>query len=176
MQVVSDKVLSRTNLAVALLLLSSFAASGALTTLVFAQQTSAAPGGNIQVTVVDPNGVPVGSAVVTIGREGKQLFTGSTPPSGTLTIRPFAPGVYKVTIQRQGFYTASVAPAPVTPGQTTTLDGHLQSGRHASEELESTAQPSPIDPQQTATTQTIDATPGFVIPYFHTRDYRNVLP
>ncbi len=176
MQVVSDKVLSRTNLAVALLLLSSFAASGALTTLVFAQQTSAPPGGNIQVTVVDPNGVPVGSAVVTIGREGKQLFTGSTPPSGTLTIGPFAPGVYKVTIQRQGFYTASVAQATVTPGQTTTLDVHLQSVREYSEEIEVTAQPSPIDPQQTASTQTIDATAVSEIPYFHTRDYRNVLP
>src|SRR5258708_1752076 len=175
MQVVSDKVLSRTNLAVALLLLSSFAASGALTTLVFAQQTSAPPGGNIQVTVVDPNGVPVGSAVVTIGREGKQLFTGSTPPSGTLTIGPFAPGVYKVTIQRQGFYTASVAQATVTPGQTTTLDVHLPSGRHASEELESTAHPSPPDPQQTASTHTIDATAASPASHFHTHHLPNGL-
>src|SRR6266481_6188311 len=176
MQVASGKVFSRTNLAVALLLLCAFAASVEGTASLFAQQSVTPSGGNIQVTVVDPNGVPVGSAVVIVERDGKQLFTGSTPPSGTLTVGPLPSGIYKVTIQRQGFYTASVARANVTPGQTTTLDVHLQSVREYSEEIEVTAQPSPIDPQQTASTQTIDATAISEIPYFHTRDYRNVLP
>ncbi len=175
MQVASGKVFSHTNLAVALLLLCAFAASGEGTASLFAQQSATPSGGNIQVTVVDPNGVPVGSAVVIVERDGK-LFTGSTPPSGTLTVGPLPSGIYKVTIQRQGFYTASVARANVTPGQTTTLDVHLQSVREYSEEIEVTAQPSPIDPQQTASTQTIDATAISEIPYFHTRDYRNVLP
>jgi hypothetical protein len=52
----------------------------------------------------------------------------------------------------------------------------LQPVREYKEEIEVTAEPSPIDPEESASSQSVTATEISNIPYSSTRDYRNVLP
>ncbi|HLY98840.1 MAG TPA: carboxypeptidase regulatory-like domain-containing protein [Candidatus Angelobacter sp.] len=145
-------------------------------TPVFAQTSTALPSGSLQITVTDPNGVPLSSAVVMIQHGATTVFSGSTTPSGTLAVSTLSPGVYRVIIEKQGFYSASTSQTTITAAQPTLLEVHLQPLREYREEVDVSAQPSPIDPQQIASTQGIDAEELADIPFFHTRDYRNALP
>jgi hypothetical protein len=141
-----------------------------------AQTSAASHSGNLQITVTDPNGVPLASAVVTVQRGTTSVFSGSTTPSGTLTLGALSPGVYQIVIGKQGFYSTSTSQVTITTAQPTLLEVHLQPLREYREEVDVSAQPSPIDPQQIASTQGIDAAELADIPFFHTRDYRNALP
>ena len=141
-----------------------------------AQRSAALPSGNLQITVTDPNGVPLASAMVTVQRGATTIFSGSTTPTGTLTLSTLSPGGYQIVIGKQGFYSTSASQVTITAAQPTLLEVHLQPLREYREEIDVSAQPSPIDPQQTASTQGIDAAELADIPFFHTRDYRNALP
>jgi carboxypeptidase family protein len=140
------------------------------------QQDRLPPTGPLQITVTDQNGAAVPSAVVLVQQhEGKTVASGSTSASGRVTLGPLIRGTYKLIIQKQGFYSASTEVA-FTAGPPPPVEVRLQPVREYSEEVEVSAHPSVIDPQQTATIHSIDAADISSIPYFHTRDYRNVLP
>ncbi|HKF21999.1 MAG TPA: carboxypeptidase regulatory-like domain-containing protein [Candidatus Angelobacter sp.] len=124
---------------------------------------------------MDPNGQPLGAVLVRVEREGKTLAQDRTAPSGYAFLERLIPGTYKVVLEKQGFYPTTVEDVVIATGQATPMEVRLQPIREYRTEIEVTAQPSPIDPEQTASSQAITASEIATIPYPSTRDYRNVL-
>jgi hypothetical protein len=138
------------------------------------QSTSAATG-QLQVTVTDQNGQPLALVIVIAQQEDKVVAQERTTPSGNAVLRQLAPGTYKVLVEKQGFYTTVVPKLEVGAGQQVPVEVKLQPVREYKEEIEVTAQPSPIDPAETSSAQAITASDISNIPYPTTRDYRGVL-
>ncbi|HEX4604405.1 MAG TPA: carboxypeptidase regulatory-like domain-containing protein, partial [Candidatus Angelobacter sp.] len=99
-----------------------------------------------------------------------------TTPSGSAQLRQLPPGTYKILVEKQGFYTTAVPQLEIISGQQAPLEVRLQPVREYKEEIEVSAEPSPIDPAESASSQSVTANEISNIPYSSTRDYRNVLP
>src|SRR5438270_3766586 len=138
-------------------------------------QSAAASAGQLQLTVMDQNGQPLGQVYVIVQQDEKTVAQERTTPSGTATLRQLAPGTYRLLVEKQGFYTAAVPGVLVVSGQSSPVEVRLQPVREYKEEIEVTAQPSPIDPQEIASSQAVTAEDISNIPYPTTREYRNVL-
>ena len=132
--------------------------------------------GQLQVTVMDQNGQPLALVIVIVQQDDKTVAQERTTASGSVALRKLAPGTYKVLIQKQGFYSAAVQKVEIASGQQMPLEVRLQPVREYREEIEVTAQPSPIDPEESSSSQSVTAADISNIPYSSTRDYRNVLP
>ena len=139
-------------------------------------QGASASAGQLQVTVMDQNGQPLALVIVIVQQNDKTVAQERTTPSGNALVRQLAPGTYKVLVEKQGFYTTAVPKLEIISGQQAPLEVRLQPVREYKEEIEVTAQPSPIDPAETSSAQAITASDVSNIPYATTRDYRNVLP
>lgn len=136
----------------------------------------AAPEGKLDVTVTDQNGQSLASAVVLVQQNGKTVFQAQTTPSGRLVLDHIPAGAYTVSVQRSGFYNASIQTVQIPAGATMPVEVRLQPVREYRQEIEVRAQVSPIDPQQIAGSHDLNAEEIATIPYPTTRDYRNVLP
>ncbi len=141
-----------------------------------AHTQQAAPVGNLNVTVTDQTGQSLSAVIVLVMQDGKIISQDRTSPSGNAFLRRLAPGTYKVLIEKQGFYTASADKVEIEAGQTVPMEVRLQPVREYFSEIEVTAQPSPIDPEQSGNSQAVTASEISMIPYPSTRDFRNVLP
>ena len=139
-------------------------------------QSSSIPSGQLQVTVTDQNGQPLAQVIVIVQQNEKTVAQERTTASGNVSLRQLMPGTYKVLVEKQGFYTAAVPKLEIVSGQQVPLEVRMQPVREYKEEVEVTGQPSPIDPEETASSQSVTATEISNIPYSSTRDYRNVLP
>jgi Carboxypeptidase regulatory-like domain/TonB-dependent Receptor Plug Domain len=139
-------------------------------------QASPLPPGQLQVTVMDQNGQPLALVIVIVQQNDKTIAQERTTASGSVALRKLAPGTYKVLIEKQGFYSAAVPELEIASGQQMPLEVRLQPVREYREEIEVTAQPSPIDPEESSSSQSVTAADISNIPYSSTRDYRNVLP
>jgi hypothetical protein len=139
-------------------------------------QAPAAPSGQLQLTVMDQNGQPLGLVFVIVQQNDKTIAQERTTPSGSAVLRQLSPGTYKLLVEKQGFYTTIVPKLVIVAGQAAPVEVRLQPLREYKEEVEVTAQPSPIDPEETTSAQAITASDISNIPYPTTRDYRNVLP
>jgi len=153
-------------------------------------QTAAAGTGQIDVTVMDQNGQPLSLVIVILQQSNTQqdifqqnnaqqndkvIARERTTPSGNAVLRQLMPGTYKLLIEKQGFYTTVVAKVEIIPGPAIPVEVRLQPVREYREEIEVTAQPSPIDPEQSASSQSITTADISAIPYHTVRDYRGVL-
>src|SRR5215470_14680471 len=147
-----------------------------LASIAIAQTQQATPGGSLQFSVMDQNGQPLAAAFILVEQNGKTIAQDRTTPSGIAFLNRLPPGSYSVLVQKPGFYTASVDKIELIAGQTAPIEVRLQPVREYQTEIEVTAQPSPIDPEQTASSQFLTASDINTIPYPSTRDYRNVLP
>ncbi|MCU1218859.1 MAG: hypothetical protein JWN42_56 [Candidatus Angelobacter sp.] len=137
-------------------------------------QTTPISPGQLQVTVTDQNGQPLAHVIV-IAQQGDTVVAQErTTPSGNALLR-LAPGNYKILVEKQGFYTTAVAKLEIAAGQSSPMEVKLQPVREYKEEIEVTAQPSPIDPEEISSAQAITASDISSIPYPTTRDYRGVL-
>src|ERR1051326_146908 len=159
-----------------LLLCLTFCHSRAAGLCALPWQSASIATGQLQVTVTDQNGQPLGLVFVIVQQQDKTVAQERTTPSGTATLRQLAPGTYKLLVEKQGFYTLVVPKIEVVSGQAAPVEARLQPVREYKEEIEVTAQPSPIDPEESASAQAITASDISNIPYPTTRDYRNVLP
>jgi Carboxypeptidase regulatory-like domain/TonB-dependent Receptor Plug Domain len=130
----------------------------------------------LRITVLDPDGQPISSAAVLAQQNGKFVAQDWTTPAGDAGLNRLSPGTYTVLVQKTGYYTASIDKVELSAGQTAMLEVRLQPVREYQTQIEVRAQPSPIDPEQTSSTQSITANDIATIPYPTTRDYRNVLP
>ncbi len=133
--------------------------------IVIVQQGNA-PQGNVQQGNAQPSAAEQNTRIVARER---------TTPSGNATLRQLTPGTYELLIEKQGFYATVVPKVEVLPGQTASVEVRLQPVREYREEIEVTAQPSPIDPEQTASSQSITTEDISAIPYHTARDYRGAL-
>jgi hypothetical protein len=125
---------------------------------------------------MDQNGQPLGQVFVFVQQNDKTVAQERTAPSGTVTLRQLAPGTYKLLVEKQGFYSTVMPGLLIVSGQTAPVEVRLQPLREYREEVEVSAQISPIDPQEITSAQAITAEDISNIPYPTTRDYRNVLP
>jgi hypothetical protein len=141
-----------------------------------ARAQQAASTGQLHVTVTGPNGELIPAVLVQLEQNGTPVSQERTTPTGDAILRRVAPGTYKLVIQKQGYYTATVETVEILAGQTLPVDVRMEPVREYRTEIEVTAKPSPIDPEQVASTQTVTAEEIAIIPYPTTRDYRNVLP
>ncbi|MGZ4853923.1 MAG: carboxypeptidase regulatory-like domain-containing protein [Candidatus Angelobacter sp.] len=137
-------------------------------------QSVSATTGQLQVTVTDQNGQPLALVIVIAQQDDKIVAQERTTPSGNALLR-LAPGTYKVLVEKEGFYTTAVPKLEIAAGQQSPIEVKLQPVREYKEEIEVTAQPSPIDPEETSSAQAITASDISNIPYPTTRDYRGVL-
>lgn len=141
-----------------------------LTLAASAQQTA-----KIDVTVTNQNAALLPGSIVTVLRAGQPIAAAETDFSGK-AVFSLAPGTYVLQTEKKGFYTAKSDSMTVTAGQATSVQVRLQQYQQFSEQVEVLGQPSPIDVQQTTSTQQITGDEIIGIPYPTTRDYRNVLP
>jgi hypothetical protein len=137
-------------------------------------QGAPASTGQLQVTVTDQNGQPLAMVIVIAQQNDKAVAQERTTPSGNAMLR-LAPGTYKILVEKQGFYTTAVAKLDIAAGQQSPMEVKLQPVREYKEEIEVTAQVSPIDPQEISSAQAITASDISTIPYPTARDYRGVL-
>ncbi|HZD09347.1 MAG TPA: carboxypeptidase-like regulatory domain-containing protein, partial [Candidatus Limnocylindrales bacterium] len=137
-------------------------------------QGAPASTGQLQVTVTDQNGQPLAMVIVIAQQNDKAVAQERTTPSGNAMLR-LAPGTYKILVEKQGFYTTAVAKLEIAAGQQSPMEVKLQPVREYKEEIEVTAQVSPIDPQEISSAQAITASDISTIPYPTARDYRGVL-
>ena len=129
----------------------------------------------INVSLTDQNGAVLPGTVVTLLRDGQPVTSARTDFSGKTRFLA-APGTYILQAEKKGFYTAKSDSVTITAGQTIEVQVRLQQYQQFSEEVEVLGHPSPIDLQQTTSTQQITGDEIIGIPYPTTRDYRNVLP
>ena len=137
-------------------------------------QSAPASTGQLQVTVTDQNGQPLAMVIVIAQQNDKTVAQERTTPSGNAVLR-LTPGGYKILVQKPGFYTTVVAKLDIAAGQQSPVEVKLQPVREYKEEIEVTAQASPIDPEETSSAQAITASDVSSIPYPTARDYRGVL-
>jgi hypothetical protein len=140
------------------------------------EQAAPIPPGQLQVTVTDQNGQPLALVIVLLQRHDQTLAQGRTTPAGSALLGQIPAGTYKVLVEKQGFFTTAVPKLEIVSGQQVPLEVRLQPVREYKEEIEVTAEPSPIDPQESSSSQSVTAADISKIPYSRTRDYRNVLP
>jgi hypothetical protein len=131
--------------------------------------------GQLRLTVTDQNGQPLGDVFVTVHQNTGVVLQARTAPSGEVIFR-LPGGAYSLALQKQGYYSGKVDAVSIVAGQNTPLEFRLQPVREYRTEIEVTAEPSPIDPQQSASSHSIGAAEIATIPYPSTRDYRNILP
>jgi hypothetical protein len=158
----------------ALLLCTLVSGSGHVALAEAPWQGGSSATGQLQMTVTDQNGQPLPMVIVIAQQDDKAVAQERTTPSGNALLR-LAPGTYKILVEKQGFYTTAVAKLEIAAGQQSPVEVKLQPVREYKEEIEVTAQPSPIDPQETSSAQAITASDISSIPYPTTRDYRGVL-
>jgi hypothetical protein len=150
------------------------ALSGAALCVAQLQQSS--PGyGQIDLTVTDLNGQAISAALVNLQQGGKPVAQLRTAPTGVAVFQHVLPGAYNLTVERQGFYSARSQQVNIGPGEKLPVEVRLQAVREYGEQVEVTAQPSPIDPEQPAASTSLTAADISSIVYPTTRDYRNVL-
>ena len=89
--------------------------------IVLAQAASATTAlGAVQGTVKDDQGSPVAGATVNVS--GPHSYRTATDATGAFTIADIVPGLYRVTVAKAGYDTASAADFAVAAGQTQNLD------------------------------------------------------
>ena len=181
-------MLSKTNRRVLVMVLLCSALAGGKERAVpagFCFQSSTVATGQLEVTVMDQNGQPLSLVIVMVYQGNLQQSNAEqnariiarerTTPSGNATLRQLTPGTYELLIEKQGFYATVIHKVEILPSQTVPVEVRLQAVREYREEIEVTAQPSPIDPEQVASSQSITTEDVSTIPYHTARDYRGVL-
>jgi hypothetical protein len=97
--------------------------------LILALPALAALTGDLQGTVLDPNGLPVSGATVTIKNLGTDVTrTVTTTSEGEFSAQQLDIGAYELTIEKQGF-TISKTQVVIRSGEVTRLNFTLQVGK-----------------------------------------------
>src|SRR5690242_1581562 len=112
----------------------------------FAQETTVK--GYVGGVANDASGAVVPDAQVTVnGPTGKRTVT--TGQDGRFLVGPLTPGIYDITVEKQGFRTASVKGVEIYTGRTSSVSVALQPGA-VSETVEVTASAITVDTTSTA--------------------------
>jgi hypothetical protein len=129
----------------------------------------------LAVEVLSENGTPVASAeVAVISVKGGQAFRGETNFSGKFKFAGLAPGAYRLRVEKEGFYVASLT--KVTVGETQSVTITLNHLREIAESIKVVYTPPMIDPSQTSSSSTLNSRQIIDLPYPVPRDLRYALP
>ncbi len=129
----------------------------------------------IAIAVLDENKVAVAHAQISLTPvAGGQPIRGETDVNGRAEFPSLAPGAYRLTVEKPGFY-------PVTGREVDLAAGHrivitLPHQREFQQRVEVRYTPPVIDPHQTAAVERLSSRDVINIPYPVNRDYRNILP
>lgn len=127
------------------------------------------------VMVVDENGVAVPSARVTLTHgETQATVRGETDYAGRREFTGLAPGLYRVQVEKEGFYAVSLN--DIRAGETQSLEITLHHQREFSEEMDVVYSPPAIDLTKTNASENLSSQEIINIPYPSSRDVRNLLP
>ncbi len=128
----------------------------------------------LEITVIDENGIAVRSAVVLLSMASQtKALRCETDFAGHCVFTNLPAATFQLRVEKQGFY-AAVLPS-VQPQITSAIDvtlAHLQEVQSVVNVNES---PSVIDPAQVSSKEEITGIDVIDIPYPATNDYRNVL-
>ncbi|HKV37824.1 MAG TPA: TonB-dependent receptor [Blastocatellia bacterium] len=129
--------------------------------------------GRLSIRVVDENNVVVASAQVTLEASGipGHLST-DTDLSGRAEFDNLPPGLYSLRIERQGFYAKTLD----NLGPDQRLEVTLDHQQELKESMSVVYSPPAIDPQETATTETLTGKEIIDLPFPTSRDIKRALP
>jgi hypothetical protein len=125
------------------------------------------------IRVTDEQGSSVSDAQISLTRNGR-TDTRSSGASGLVTFSRLQTGSYQLMVGKPGFYTRSKQ-IEIASGRHE-IEVELTAVREYEEDVEVTAGPSPVDPHETTSRESLSGLDVLTIPYETTRDYRNVLP
>jgi hypothetical protein len=132
-----------------------------------------APAGlRLTVTIADETGVPVPAALVMI--EGGASYKGETDHTGRRVFDGLAPGLYRLRIEKKGYYAALVEGLRLGGDESVALT--LNHEQELRESIDVSPSAPAIDPSQTAASERLTNREIINIPRSTTRDYRYVLP
>lgn len=123
--------------------------------------------------VTDEHGQSIANAKIILN-QGSHSEVRNSDASGLATFSGLRPGRYRFTTEKAGFYTQSQE-LSLAPGRTE-IQLELAPVREFEQDVQVSGQTSPVDPQQTASNESLSGRDILTIPYPATRDYRNVLP
>lgn len=129
----------------------------------------------LRLTVLDENGVPVSSAQVLLVRvETQALLKAETDTTGRCEWADLPLGLYRLQVEKTGFYAARLAELRV--GETERVELTLAHEQEVQGEVNVTYSPPAIDPNKTTASEELNSRAIVNLPYPTTRDFRNVLP
>lgn len=129
----------------------------------------------LRLTVLDENGLPVSSAQVSLIRiETQALLKAETDTTGRCELADLPPGLYRLQVEKTGFYAARLAELRV--GETERVELTLNHEQEVQGEVNVIYSPPAIDPTKTTASEELNSRAIVNLPYPTTRDFRNVLP
>ena len=130
---------------------------------------------SLLVTVVDENNVPVPSAQLILSQAEKQtVLKRETDYAGRFKFGDLPPGIYRLEVQKEGFYAVNLSPVRV--GETEAVEITLNHQQEFVEVMNVVASPPGIDPEKTAATEKLGSREIINLPYAVPRDIRYALP
>lgn len=127
----------------------------------------------LSVAVVDENGVAVASARVTLQPPSPaQALRCETEISGRCELPNVPGGLFRINIEKEGYYTANAAIEPTSAFEIEITLNHLKEIKETVDVHES---PPIIEPSQTQSQERLTGIDVINIPYPATHDYRNIL-
>jgi Carboxypeptidase regulatory-like domain/TonB dependent receptor/TonB-dependent Receptor Plug Domain len=129
----------------------------------------------IEITVLDENGVPVPAAQLTLVRADTQaVVRGETDSKGRHRFSELTAGMYRVKIEKQGFYASDSQ--IITVGQIDKIEITINHEQEVRDSVNVVTSPPTIDLAKTAAGDELSSMEVVNIPYTSGRDWRNVLP
>jgi len=141
-----------------------------------ADQPARAPAGvELEVTVLDENGVAVPSARLTISPKAPSpALHGETDYKGRKRFTGVVPGLYSLEAEKEGFF--AVTETEVHVGEETSLEVTLNHVQEFSEQVNVVYSPPAIDPAKIQSSETLTNEQIIDLPFTTTRDIRYALP
>lgn len=121
----------------------------ALLCAIFLSTVSAAEASDCTGVVVDENGVPVPGAQIKLQFAGAQAYAAETSGAGRFTIRNLPAGDYRAEVRKEGFFLLADQRLTLHSGANE-VSFTLNHAEELHEQVQVTAAPNQIDPQDTA--------------------------
>jgi hypothetical protein len=129
----------------------------------------------VEITVVDENGIPVPAAQLTLVRADTQaVVRGETDTKGRHGFTELRAGVYRLKIEKQGFYASESQ--IVNVGESDKIEVTINHEQEVRDSVNVVNSPPTIDLAKTSAGDELSSMEIVNIPYSSGRDYRNILP
>jgi hypothetical protein len=106
--------------------------------------------------VLDENGVPVPAAQLKLEDASARIHRTETDGAGRFALKNLSAGDYKLEVRKQGFFLIAARPVTLQPGPNE-LNLTMNHAEEVHEQVQVTARPNQIDPQDTAQRDTLTA-------------------